>query len=158
MFRSLSLSFAMLVCTSILFASPANRGYSGAPGSLGRCASSCHGTTGGTVQITGFPTQYVPDSTYLVTIAALSGSPIKNFNGSVRTGTSATNAGVLSAGTGTATYNVSQETNGIRLSSLDQKQAQRLIGARLKREPVRLECTLPHIKEIAIRGRTRTSL
>lgn len=123
MSRFVSLQIVMLVCTASLFASPNNRGYSGAPGSLGRCAASCHGLNNGTVQVTGFPTEYVPDSTYLVTIAALTGSPIKNFNGSVRAGTGSTNAGVLSAGQGTATYNVAQETNGIRLSALDQANA-----------------------------------
>lgn len=123
MSRFVSLLIVTLVCTASLFASPNNRGYSGAPGSLGRCASSCHGLNNGTVQITGFPTEYVPDSTYLVTIAALTGSPIKNFNGSVRAGTGSTNAGLLAAGQSTVTYNVAQETNGIRLSAIDQTSA-----------------------------------
>ncbi|MBK6910213.1 MAG: T9SS type A sorting domain-containing protein [bacterium] len=101
------------------FASPGNRGYSGAPGALGRCASSCHGAGTGTVQVTGFPTNYVPDSTYLITIQAVTGFPIKNFNASVRIGTGTNRAGTITAGQGTSTYNVAQETNGVHLSTLD---------------------------------------
>lgn len=105
------------------FANPNNRGYSGAPGSLGRCSSSCHGVNQGTVQISGFPTEYVPDSTYLLTIEAISGLPIKNFNGSVRLGTGSVTAGVITAGFNTATYTVAQENNGVRLSILDRQSA-----------------------------------
>ncbi|MBL0063069.1 MAG: T9SS type A sorting domain-containing protein [bacterium] len=108
---------ATLTLVGIAIARPTYRGYSGAPGATGTCASSCHGSGGGTVQITGFPTQYIPDSTYLITITATSGSSINNFNGSVRVGTGSTNAGTISAGTNTATHNVAGETNGIHLSS-----------------------------------------
>ncbi len=107
----------LLMSTGSLMARSNYRGYSGAPGSLGTCASSCHGSGGGTVQISGFPTEYVPDSTYLITITAVSGSSINNFNGSVRVGTGSTNAGTISGGTNTATHNVAGETNGIHLSS-----------------------------------------
>ncbi|MBK6764993.1 MAG: T9SS type A sorting domain-containing protein [bacterium] len=93
------------------------RAYSGAPGTLGSCASSCHGQSNGTVEITGFPESYVPDSTYLITIAAVSGQSINNFNASVRVGTGSTNAGTLSNGANVSTYNVAQETNGVHFST-----------------------------------------
>ena len=92
-------------------------GYSGAPGSQGTCASTCHGSTGGTIQIAGFPSEYVPDSTYTITISHNGGSTITNFNGSCRIGSGQQNAGVISAGTNTVVYNVSAETNGIHFSS-----------------------------------------
>jgi hypothetical protein len=91
-------------------------GYSGAPG-RGTCAGSCHGSSGNAVTIMNFPSVYAPSQTYAITIKKLSGSSICNFNGSCRIGSGTTNAGTLSAGTGTATYNVSGETNGIHLSS-----------------------------------------
>jgi hypothetical protein len=96
-------------------------GYSGAPGSGGNCASSCHGTTGGTVGVTGFPTQYVPGQVYTVTVSHSGGSTIRQFNGSCRVGTGSTNAGVIAAGTDTEVYNTAGETNGVHLaaSSLD---------------------------------------
>jgi hypothetical protein len=97
-------------------------GYSGAPG-RGTCAGSCHGSSGGTIVSSGFPLSYVPDSTYLITIRKLSGNSIRNFNSSCRIGTGTENAGVLSAGTGAATYNTSGETNGIHLSSNNQDSA-----------------------------------
>lgn len=119
-----SIGFLFVFAFSVhSFASPTNRGYSGAPGSLGRCSSSCHGVNGGTVQVTGFPTEYVPDSTYLLTIQAVSGSPIKNFNGSVRVGTGSVTAGQITPGFNTTTYSIAQENNGVRLSVLDRQSA-----------------------------------
>jgi hypothetical protein len=95
-------------------------GYSGAPGTSGRCATSCHGGGGGTIQINGFPTEYVPGQTYTITISHSSGSTIRQFNGSCRIGTGSQNAGVIIAGTRTVTYNTSGETNGIHLSTTSQ--------------------------------------
>lgn len=95
-------------------------GYSGAPGSRGTCASSCHGGGGGTVTVTGFPETYAPGQSYTISIQRSSGSSIGNFNASCRIGTGSNPAGVLSGGTNTATYNVSQETNGVHLSSNNQ--------------------------------------
>jgi len=120
MIRRIGFLFLFVFACNV-FASPTNRGYSGAPGSLGRCSSSCHGVNQGTVQITGFPTEYVPDSTYLIAIEAVSGLPIKNFNGSVRRGTGSVNAGTITAGFNTVTYSVTQETNGIRLTPNDRQ-------------------------------------
>ncbi|MCB9367243.1 MAG: T9SS type A sorting domain-containing protein [Calditrichaeota bacterium] len=117
MLRYFLFALLLLGSTTLLFARSNYTGYSGAPGALGRCASTCHGQSNGTVQITGFPTSYVPDSTYLITITAVSGSSINNFNGSIRVGTGSVNAGVISSGSNTSTYNVSQETNGIHLSA-----------------------------------------
>lgn len=94
-------------------------GYSGAPGSKGRCAASCHGSSGGTIEVSGFPAEYTPGQTYAIAITHNGGSAIKQFNGSCRVGSGSVNAGVIASGTNTATYNTSGETNGIRLSSSD---------------------------------------
>jgi hypothetical protein len=108
---------AILVFASLAFGHATYTGYSGAPGTSGTCASSCHGTTGGTIQISGFPSEYVPGQTYTVTISHFSGSSIRQFNGSCRVGTGSTNAGTIVGGTNTATYNTSGETNGIHLAA-----------------------------------------
>ena len=108
-----------LLLTSWAYGHPYYVGYSGAPGSSGRCASSCHGSSGGTIEINGFPREYTPGQTYIVTVSHSSGSPIKQFNGSCRMGGGSENAGVISAGDNTVTYNTSGETNGIHLSSTD---------------------------------------
>ncbi len=91
-------------------------GYSGAPGSRGRCASSCHGAGGGTIQASGFPSVYVPGQSYTITVSHAGTDLIANFNASCRIGTGSQNAGVITAGTNTATYNTSLETNGVHLS------------------------------------------
>lgn len=116
------LILGVLAATPTLFALPTYTGYSSAPG-RGTCAATCHGAAGGTVQIAGFPTEYVPDSLYEITISRLSGLAIKNFNGSCRVGTGSVNAGLISSGARTSTYNVPGETNGIHLSQLDQVSA-----------------------------------
>lgn len=105
-----------VILTQIAFARPTYTGYSGAPG-RGTCAGTCHGSSGGTVTVSGFPQTYVPNQQYLITIRKLSGSSIRNFNASCRVGAGSVNAGVLAAGTGTSTYNTSGETNGIHLST-----------------------------------------
>ncbi len=98
-------------------------GYSNAPGSRGSCATSCHGTGGGTLQVTGFPSTYVPTQAYTITVSRGTGSSIKNFNASCRVAGGSTPAGTLAAGTGTATYNVTGETNGVHLTTADQDMA-----------------------------------
>jgi hypothetical protein len=108
----------VLLC-SWAYGRPFYIGYSGAPGSNGRCASSCHGSSGGTIEISGFPLEYVPGHTYTVSISHSGGNSIKQFNGSCRIGVGSENAGVISAGVNTVTYNTSGETNGIHLSSTD---------------------------------------
>lgn len=91
-------------------------GYSGAPGRQ-TCANSCHGNSNGTVSVTGFPELYTPGTPYTITLTRNSGNNIRNFNGSCRLGTGTSNAGVISSGTGTSTYNVNGETNGIHCGS-----------------------------------------
>jgi hypothetical protein len=113
----------LLSAANLSYAHANFTGYSGAPGGSGTCAGSCHGSSGGTVTVTGFPAQYSPGQSYLITIQRVSGSSIANFNGSCRIGTGSQNAGTISAGTLTATYNVSGETNGIHLSSNNQTSA-----------------------------------
>jgi hypothetical protein len=120
---TLFLRFLMICGLSVsAFAHASYTGYSGAP-SRGTCAGSCHGGGGGTVTISGFPNSYSPGQSYSVTIQRTSGSSISNFNGSCRIGTGSNNAGVLSSGTGTSTYNVTGETNGVHLSSNNQNSA-----------------------------------
>lgn len=102
---------------AIVFGHATYIGYSGAPGASGRCASSCHGTTGGTITVSGFPTQYTPGQVYTISVAHNGGLTIRQFNSSCRVGTGSQNAGTIAAGTNTATYNASGETNGIHLST-----------------------------------------
>lgn len=111
-----------LLISGVALAHNSYTGYSGAP-TRGTCAGTCHGSGSGTVTISNFPSTYSPGQSYAVTIQRTSGSSIGNFNGSCRVGTGTANAGVLSAGTGTSTYNVSGETNGIHLSSNNQNSA-----------------------------------
>jgi hypothetical protein len=107
----------LIAAGGLVLGSATYTGYSGAPGSGGNCASSCHGASGGTMTVSGFPTNYTPGQAYLITVAHDGGSSIENFNASVRVGSSSTNAGAITAGTNTAVYNVSGETNGIHFSS-----------------------------------------
>lgn len=115
---------AILMTALLLYARTDYTGYSGAPGSYGTCAYSCHGTIGGgTIQINGFPTEYVPLQTYNVTIFHTGGNQISQFNGSCRAGFGTQNAGVISAASRTETYNVAVETNGIHFSTASQDTA-----------------------------------
>jgi hypothetical protein len=111
---------AVVISSPLSFGRTSYTGYSGAPGSNGSCASSCHGSGGGTIQVSGFPTEYVPGQAYTVSVAHNGGSTIRQFNGSCRIGTGSQNAGVIATGTRTVTYNTSGETNGIHLSSTSQ--------------------------------------
>jgi hypothetical protein len=119
LFKTTFVALALIILTINLYARTTYTGYSGAPDSKGNCASSCHGSSGGTIEISGFPTQYVPGQTYTITISHNGGSSIKQFNGSCRIGGGSQNAGLIEAGTNTETYNTSGETNGIHLSSRD---------------------------------------
>ena len=111
----------LLVVSMIMFSGmapgfPIVTGYSGAPGSSGTCAISCHGSSGGSVTVTGFPAYYSPGQAYTVTIRHSSGTSIANFNCSIRIGTGTSNAGTITAGLNTETYNVSGETNGVHFN------------------------------------------
>jgi hypothetical protein len=78
-------------------------GYSGAPG-MRTCASSCHGGSGGTLNVMGFPTSYQPGKTYRIVIAHNNGSPIVNFNATTRIGSTSAVAGSFVPVTNSALY------------------------------------------------------
>ena len=100
-----------------VLAYPSYIGYSGAPGTPGTCAGLCHGTSGGTIIVEGFPTTYIPGQAYVIKVKHDGGSRISNFNASVRIGTGTGRAGIITAGLNTATYNTGQEQNGIHFST-----------------------------------------
>jgi hypothetical protein len=116
---------SIILLASLLLASmapghTAYTGYSGAPGSGGACAGQCHGTSGGTITVSGFPTFYTPGQAYVITVAHNGGSSIENFNASARVGSGSTNAGTITAGTNTEVYNVGNETNGVHFANSGQ--------------------------------------
>jgi hypothetical protein len=111
---ALTLLFSLQV-----FAHQTYTGYSGAP-NRSTCASSCHGSPGGTITLTGFPATYTPGQAYTLTVGHTAGVAIANFNASVRVGTGTVNAGTIAAGTNTAVYNVTGETNGVHFSPAQQ--------------------------------------
>jgi hypothetical protein len=114
--------FALTILStfSLAYGHATYTGYSGAPGCRGTCATSCHGATGGAIQISGFPNQYVPGQAYTITISHGGSTSIRQFNGSCRIGSGSQNAGVIAAGTGTSTYNATGETNGIHFTATNQ--------------------------------------
>lgn len=109
----LALTTAIGLCLGL----PSYTGYSGAPGSAGTCAGSCHGSGGGTISVSGFPMSYTPGQDYTIRVSRTSGARIANFNASVRIGSGSQNAGAIDAGTSTAVYNVPGETNGVQFAS-----------------------------------------
>ncbi|MBD3169413.1 MAG: T9SS type A sorting domain-containing protein [candidate division Zixibacteria bacterium] len=114
---AIAFSIILISTFSTVISHPGYTGYSGAPGSQGICASSCHGTGGGTVEVLGFPSEYIPGETYTITISHNGDSAIAQFNGSCRVGVTPDNAGTISDGANTAVYSVDGETNGIRFVS-----------------------------------------
>jgi hypothetical protein len=117
------LSILLALLPVALLARPSYTGYSGAPGSRGTCASTCHGGSGGTIQVNGFPSVYVPGQSYEVSVRHETGSSIRNFNGSVRVGSGSETAGAITAGLNTSTYSASGEPNGVHLNSNGQDTA-----------------------------------
>ncbi len=111
-------TLALLAATA--FALPDYTGYSGAPNTDGTCASSCHGASGGTIEVVGFPTAYTPGQSYMVHVVKQSGSSISNFNASVRVGSGSVTAGLITPGYLTATYSTGSEPNGVHLSGENQ--------------------------------------
>jgi hypothetical protein len=107
----------VIAMAGTVFAHPNFTGYSGAPGCRGTCASSCHGTTGGTITTSGFPTAYAPGQVYTITVAHSGGNPIANFNASCRVDTGSTNAGTLAAGLNTTIYSATGESNGVHFTT-----------------------------------------
>jgi hypothetical protein len=114
------LGAGLVLVAGVVFAGPSYTGYSGAPGTSGTCASSCHGSGTGAIQVVGFPAVYEPGQTYVISVFKQTGSPISNFNASARVGSGAQTAGTITAGFRTATYNTGSEPNGVHLSSNDQ--------------------------------------
>ena len=112
---TLFLSFLFFI--SFSWAHGTYTGYSGAPG-RSTCATSCHGTTGGTIVLAGFPTNYTPGQVYQLVVRHTSGTTIRNFNASCRVGTGSVNAGTITAGLNCSVYNVTGETNGVHLTSV----------------------------------------
>jgi len=110
----------LMLLTAAALAFPSYTGYSGAPGSNGSCASTCHGTSGGTIQVVGFPAAYELSQTYVISVVHRGGSSISNFNASVRTASGSHTTGTITAGYLTATYNTGTEPNGVHLSSNNQ--------------------------------------
>jgi hypothetical protein len=115
----------LVVAATTLFvaaalALPGYTGYSGAPGTAGTCAGTCHGSGTGTIQTVGFPTAYEPGQSYVIRVFKQSGSSISNFNASVRVGDGTQTAGTITAGYVTATYSTGSEPNGVHLSSNSQ--------------------------------------
>ncbi len=106
-----------VVLTAFLYSFPSYTGYSGAAGSKGTCASSCHGSGTGTITLSGIPSVYTSGATYTVTVKNSSGSSISNFNCSSRKGSTTIVAGTFIAGTNSALYSVSGNENGVRASS-----------------------------------------
>ncbi|HTW92443.1 MAG TPA: hypothetical protein VMH22_12140 [bacterium] len=109
------LSATIALAASLALAYSDYEGYSGAPGTLGACAGSCHGTLDGSMTVTGFPVQYVPGQAYTIRLGHDSGPAIWNFNASARIGTGSQTAGVISAGLYTETYSVPTESNGVHM-------------------------------------------
>jgi len=107
----------LALLAAVAFALPNYTGYSGALGTSGSCASSCHGTSGGSIEVVGFPAAYEPGQSYVVSVVHSGGSSVNNFNASVRVGATAQTAGTITAGYRTATYSTGTEPNGVHLSS-----------------------------------------
>jgi len=106
-----------LAVALLAYGRPTYVGYSGAPGSRGTCASTCHGGSGGTITVSGFPTAYEPGQSYELTVRHTSGSTISNFNCSIRIASNSAIAGTITAGLNSATYTHGQEALGVHLSS-----------------------------------------
>lgn len=110
----------VVLLAASLSALPDYTGYSGAPGTGGTCAASCHGSSGGSIEVAGFPTAYAPGRSYVVSVVHAGGLSINNFNASVRAGSDSVTAGTITAGYLTETYAVAGEPNGVHLASQNQ--------------------------------------
>lgn len=96
--------FLVCITTASLARNSYTGGYSSSPGSSGRCASSCHGGTNGTLVVSGFPAVYQPQQTYRIVIKRNGGSLMVNFNATTRIGSGTTVAGTFSTVTNTALF------------------------------------------------------
>ncbi len=107
----------IFLSVSLLTASPTYTAYSGAPGSKGTCSTPCHGSSSGTITLSGIPTTYTPGTVYTITVKYSSGSTISNYNCSTRKGATNVVAGTFTAGTNSALYSSSGYENGVRASA-----------------------------------------
>ncbi len=105
-----------ILFSTLLVAHASYTAYSGAAGSKGTCASSCHGSGTGTITVTGLPATYVPLTIYTITVKHNGGSTISNFNASSRKGATTTTAGTFTASTNSALYSVAGSESGVRAS------------------------------------------
>jgi hypothetical protein len=112
-------ALALLLAT-VAFAAPDYTGYSGAPGSSGSCAGACHGGSGGTVTVVGFPMAYDVGQSYIISVVKRGGSTISNYNAAVRVGSGSVQAGTISAGYLTQTYSTGGDPNGVHLTGSDE--------------------------------------
>ncbi len=103
------------IYTGILLANSHFTGFSGAPTSNGTCTSSCHDQNNftPTCEVTGFPEIYLPGQQYTITVRYNGGQAIDQFNCSIRSGFTSLAVGTITAGEETATYNTTNETNGV---------------------------------------------
>jgi hypothetical protein len=122
LFRKLSLALTgvLLLGATRLAAVPGLVGFSGAPGTLGSCAIHCHGTTGGSILVSGFPGQYEPGDTYLINVSHHGGAAISNFNASVRKANDTPCAGAIVPGPNLELYSSGTDSIGIHFSSANQ--------------------------------------
>lgn len=110
----------LVLMSAVAMAEVSYTGYSGAPGTDGTCAGFCHGSGTGTIQVVGFPAAYTVGQSYVISVVHRGGSPIANFNASVRIGSGSQTAGTITAGYLTATYSTGSEPNGVHLAGRDQ--------------------------------------
>ena len=111
-------TLVLLAAAALAF--PSYTGYSGAPGTTEKCASTCHGSSGGTIEAIGLPAAYELRQTYIISVVHRGGSSISNFNASVRTASGSHTTGTVTAGFRTSTYSTGNEPNGAHLSSNNQ--------------------------------------
>lgn len=106
---------SVLILTSISMGHSNYKGFSGAPGSLGTCAVTCHPIHyfDPDISVEGFPEYYQPGAQYTISVTNRTGNHIHQFNASVRIGESPENAGAILSGEGTAIYDTIGETNGV---------------------------------------------
>lgn len=105
---------------ALVFGLPNLVGYSGAPGTGGSCAVHCHGSSGGSILVSGFPTEYVPGDTYEVRVNHHGGEAISNFNASVRRADDTPNAGGIIPGPSLELYSAETDTIGVHFVTADQ--------------------------------------
>ncbi|NUN69519.1 MAG: T9SS type A sorting domain-containing protein [Bacteroidetes bacterium] len=107
----------LLTAAVLLAAHPNYTAYSGAAGSKGTCASSCHGSGTGTIVVTGFPQTYIPGTSYPVTVKHSGGSTIANYNCTTRKGNTTAAGGTFTVVSNATLYSVSGYEAGVHAAS-----------------------------------------